>query len=45
MLNETILEMRYCQINFGKNRQGGGGRYNRFPYLGLLAQNKKKVIN
>ena len=24
MLNETILEMRYCQINFGKNRQVGG---------------------
>ena len=45
MLNETILEMPYGQLNFGKNNLklyllGGPGSW--FPYLGPLAQNKKE---
>ena len=47
MLNETFLEMPYCQENFVKNwieillggGGGGGLRLNFFPYLGPLAQN------
>ena len=52
MLNETILEMWYSQLNFGNNRleilpfgRGGeGGPWSRFPYLGSLAQNKKRPL-
>ena len=48
MLSETILEMSYCQLNFGKNklkilRFWGEGTWNWFPYLGPLAQNKERL--
>ena len=41
-LNEIILEMPYCQLNFGKNKLlPFWGPWSWFWYLGPLAQNKK----
>ena len=48
MLNKTILEIPYCQLNFGKNKLeilpffwgGGGGRLGAEFHI-----NKKRAIN
>ena len=47
-INETILEMPYCQLNFSKNRLEiltfERRPWSWFPYVGPLAQNKKRPL-
>ena len=45
MLSETILEMPYCQLNFGKSNLEilpFWGALELIPYLGPMTQNKKR---